>query len=246
MKIIAIVLHLIVALPISLFSQTEPSVKWSLSLSGGMAVPLSAYGKNDPEGSAIIHPEVQTPRIIGFQKSRSGFAKKGHYYNAELKLSLPNRIHFFLRSGQFVNPVTTAELSRFLTEKSRLQEVEHVDYEIFYFTPGIGYTKLFKNWVIGVGIFTGFAQSGYPYYKSILLYTTTDPPLIWGHDGERPRLNGLTYGGLLQIDYNITSHWTIGIESTFQKADFDYSMTTRIIPGFTPNPDFMTRLRLLY
>ncbi len=236
-RIIGLLIFMIV-LPYPLFSQTEPLIKWSLSLSGGLAVPLAAYGKNDPEGSAVYNTEVQNPWIIGFQKGRSGFAGMGHYYNAELKVSLPNSIHFFLRSGQFVNPVTTAELSLFLSGKHGIEKVEHVDYEIFYMTPGVGYSKTLKNWDLGISVFAGYAQINYPYYRSILLYTTTDPPLIWGHDGERPRLNALTYGGGFNINYNFTSHWAIGLESTYQKAAFDYSMTTRIIPGFTPNPEF--------
>jgi len=224
----------------SLFAQDElPKPKrWSFSLSGGAAIPVGSYGKNDAVNAAIYRKDTPIPTfIIGFDKAKSGFAKVGYYYNAELQFKFNSGIALFLRSGQLSNSVQTAVLSNFLTDLNDGEvEVEHVDYNVFYITPGIGYSKQFNHFDVGLSVFTGYANCNYPYYKAILLFTTTNPPRFWAHSGERPDLNALIIGSSFNFDYSITSNFRIGLEWIYQRANFKYEMSTETIPGSSPNP----------
>lgn len=222
---------------ISLFAQNKEWRGWHFSLSTGAAIPVGNYAKDDAASAAIYKTE-EPYNIIGFAKSESGFAKIGYYYNAELQYKFNNGIAFSLRSGRLVNSVHTEGLSNYLTKISNSGEVkvEHVDYNVFYVTPSVGYYKSFRSFDIGLNFFIGSAKCNYPYYKGILLYTTTDPPRIWAHDGERPNMNALMFGSLLNLNCRITSKFIVGLELTYQKANFEYEMMTRAIPGGNHNP----------
>jgi len=241
MKKLTILSVLILSGYTSLFAQDElPKPKrWSFSLSGGAAIPVGSYGKNDAVNAAIYlpdRPDAPIRYIIGFDKAKSGFAKTGYYYNADVQFKFNSGIFLSLRVGQINNPVQENVLSDFLTELSNGEvKVEHVDYSIFYIMPGIGYAKQFNNFDVGLSVFAGTANCNYPYYKGILLFTTTDPPEIWAHDGKRPNLNAFMIGSLLHLDYNITPKFAIGFEVMYQKADFGYEMTIRTIPGGSQN-----------
>lgn len=229
------VLILLVLLLVSVkyLSAQELSKRWQFFVSSGAALPIGNYGKNNPADAAVYRPDFQNTWVLGFHKEKSGFAKPGYYYNAALQFEFDNRIMLFLRSGNLTNSVQTNELSDFLTEISGNSpiQVEHVDYDVFYVASGVGYRKKIDNLFLGLGIFGGHANSSYPYYKAILLFTNTNPPIFWAHDGERPNLNGFTMGGLLNIDYNIASRFIVGLELTYQQANFNYEMRTRSIPG---------------
>mgnify|MGYP000532151001 CR=1 FL=1 len=244
MKQLVTILILIIAGYLSLTAQSGLPKQWTFSLSSGGAIPVGIYGKNDAANAAIYMPDIQNPWIIGLDKEKSGFAKTGYYYNAEIKFRFNHGIAVFLRSGQFKNSVQTDGISQFLTEKFALQKLEHVDYEVFYITPGLEYSRQFNNFNVGLSAFAGSSNCNYPYYKSILLYITTDPPPTWGHEGKRPNLKALCIGSLLNLDYRITSRFLMGLEVMYQKADFKYEMTTRTIPGFSPNPTIQNTLKL--
>ena len=50
-------------------------------------------------------------------------------------------------------------------------------------------------------------------------------------------------GGLLSVNYKI-KRITAGIEMVYQKANFRYDMTTRVIPGYTPNPEIHDKVKV--
>lgn len=232
MKNAIILFTLTIAIHQYLSAQIELAKPWTFSLGVGMAAPVGTYGKNDAPTAAVYAPNVPNPWIIGLNKTKSGFAKTGYYYNADLRYNFTGNIAFFIRTGQCINSVDTKILSNFLTELDKgTVAVEHVNYDIFYFTPGIEYYKTIKNFNVGLNLFTGLAQCKYPYYKWILLYTTTDPPIYWAHEGARPNLNALIIGSSLDINYKITSNIIMGFEAMYQRANFKYEMRTRAIPG---------------
>ena len=100
-----------------------------------------------------------------------------------------------------------------------------------------------KDWNINFAILGGLARSNYPYYKGTLLYSTVTPPLIWTHEGDQPSLKAFMGGGLLSVNYKI-KRITAGIEMVYQKANFRYDMTTRVIPGYTPNPEIHDKVKV--
>lgn len=216
----------------------------SISVVGGRSIPVGAFGKKNILNSAIYTSEdVLNPWIIGIDKSKSGFAQSGYFYNIQLNYSTNKSIVFLLRSGQTVNRVWTDGISNFLTNNYGDQKFEHVDYKIFYVSSGVDYEITKGNFSVCIGIFSGIAVSNYPYYQSILLYTTTNPPRIWAHEGEQPDLKGFFRGTHLSIDYRKSQKISWKFECAFQRADFDYKMTTRIIPGGNPNAQINDRLK---
>lgn len=238
MKNFIILSMFFLVLSLDLYGQEDIYNRFNISVSGGRAIPVGSFGNKDIINSAIYTPEdIQNPWVIGIDKSKSGFAESGYFFNIEMKYMLNQSFGLRLRTGYTFNSVWTEGITQFLSTNYGDQKFEHEDYKIFHAAPGLGYEKKVGNFNLGVGVFSGLALTNYPYYQSILLYTTTNPPIIWAHDGERPTLKAFLIGGALNIDYNATSQLTWGIECFLQSSNFDYSMTTRVIPGFSPNPE---------
>ncbi|MCK6618580.1 MAG: hypothetical protein L6Q51_13140 [Cyclobacteriaceae bacterium] len=238
MKNLIILSVLILTLYLDLFGQEDIHNRFSISVSGGRAIPVGSFGNKDIFSSAIYTPEdVQNPWVIGIDKSKSGFAEVGYFANLEMKYMLNKPIGLRLRTGYTFNSVWTDGITQFLSTNYGDQKFEHDDYKIFHAAPGIGYEKQIGNFNLGVGLYSGVAITNYPYYESILTYTTTNPHQKWAHDGDRPNLKALLLGASINIDYQSFSKLNWGIELSYQRSNFDYSMTTRVIPGFSPNPE---------
>ncbi len=229
-----------------LLSQDDIHNRFSISISGGWAIPVGSFGKKNIFTSAIYTPEdVQNPWVIGIDKSKSGFAEPGHFVNLEMKY-MPNKyIGLRLRTGYTFNSVRTEGITQFLTSRYGDQKFKHDDYKLLHIAPGLGYEKQIGNFNLGVGLYSGVALTNYPYYESTLLYTATNPPRIWAHDGERPTLKSFLISGAINIDYKVTSKLTWSIECSLQNSNFNYSVRTRIIPGGNPNPEINDSLKTL-
>ncbi|NEW82322.1 MAG: hypothetical protein GZ094_08160 [Mariniphaga sp.] len=238
MKQLSIILFIFSCLSPHLFAQNKLNDRFSFSISGGAAIPVGTFGMKDISNAVIYYvPNSNDPSykyLIGIDKSKSGFAKNGYCYNAQISYRMTNHVFLFLRAGQTKNSVQTSEISAFLTHRSDLQEFEEADYKIGSVTPGVGYTMSLKQWDISLGLFGGLARSKFPSYRSILLYTTTVPPITWGHEGETPNLFSFSKGGVLSINRRI-KQISAGIEITYQHSNFKYDITMRTIPGGTPN-----------
>lgn len=244
MKNFIIISVLILTLSFDLLGQEDIYNKFSISVSSGRAIPVGSFGNKDIINSAIYTSEVvQNPWVIGINKSKSGFAEPGYFVNLEMKYNLNQSIGVFLQTGYTSNSVSTDGITQFLTENYGNQKFEHDDYNIFHIAPGLGYEKKVGNFNLGVGLFSGLALTNYPYYESILLFSTTDPPQKWAHDSDRPNLRSLFLGTSINIVYQKTSKFNWGVELSYQSSNFDYSMTTRVIPGFSPNPEINNTLK---
>lgn len=245
MKNIAVILTSLFFFPFFSSAQSKPFKRWAFSLSAGAAIPVGVYGKTE---NATIYSTDQYRRFIGLDKSKSGFAKIGHYYNAAIQFHLNQNVILLLRSGKLINSVHTQELSDHLSAlfDGRVK-AEHDKYNVSYFALGIGYHKSFNKFNLGLDLFTGFTNSNYPYYEGILLYTTTTPPLNWAQDGPQPKLNALMMGSSLHFSHNISPVLAVGVDLMYQRADFDYVIATRIIPGYdiSPAADDIIKLRVL-
>lgn len=238
MKNFIILSMLMLTLCLDLLGQDDNYNRFSISVSGGRAIPVGSFGNKDIINSAIYTPEnVQNPWLIGIDKSKSGFAEPGYFVNLEMKYMLNQSFGLRLRTGYTFNSVWTDGITQFLSTNYGDQKFEHEDYKIFHATPGLGYEKKIGNFNLGVGVYSGLALTNYPYYESILLYTTTNPPQKWAHDGDRPNLKALLLGASINIEYQKSSKLNWGIVLSYQSSNFDYSMTTRVIPGFSPNPE---------
>jgi hypothetical protein len=114
--------------------------------------------------------------------------------------------------------------------------VAHDDANVFYITPGIGYSLTKGPFEIGFNVYTGYAQSNYPYYIATIEYLLS--PHYWGHRGEQPNLNTLAFGAGITLMYHLSSKFEIGIESSYFNAGFDYTITNEWYPGGNRGYDF--------
>lgn len=244
MKSFIIFVVLILTLSLDLMGQGDHYNKFSISISSGGAIPVGSYANMDIINSAIFTPEnVQNPWVIGIDKSKSGFAELGHFVNLGLNYNLSQSIDLNLQMGYSSNSVSTDGITQFLTTNFGNQKFEHDDYKIFHVAPGLGYKIMIGSFNFVVGVHSGLAITNYPYYQSILLFTTTDPPQIWAHDGDRSSLKALFIGTSININYQFSPKINLGVDLAYQSSNFEYSMRTRVIPGVSPNPEISDVLK---
>lgn len=225
---IVVIFFLLSSLPS--FSQELKKRKWNIIVSSGVAIPVGSYGNANASSSAII-PQPEN-FLAAFNKSESGFAKTGYYINSEIQFRLKKGVFFLIRGGKIQNSVQTQSLSEFLTQRFNTPvSVAHDDYKLYYITPGIGLSKTHKNFEFGFNVFIGYASCSYPYYKGVLLNSNTDPKIIWAHDGDRPTLESLTLGSGAFLRYTLLTQLSIGLDCSFQTAQFHYKISNRQIPG---------------
>jgi hypothetical protein len=219
---IGVIILLLSSLPS--FSQELKEKKWNIMISSGAAIPVGSYGNTDASSAAII-PQPQN-FLAAFDKGKSGFAKIGYYINAETQFRLKSGVFFLLRGGKIVNAVSTESLSDYLTQRFGTPvNVDHDDYRINYIAPGIGFSKTYKTIEFGFDIFIGYANCNYPYYKGVKLNSNTDPKIIWAHSGERPNLESVTLGNGIFLHYKLLEKLMIGLDCSFQYAQFQEDLT---------------------
>ncbi|WP_194973241.1 hypothetical protein [Aquiflexum lacus] len=216
-------------------SQTFNRGELAFSLSGGSSRPMAGFSGKDIASSIIYREDVTPPWEIGIKKSENGFARPGYYYAAQVNYGITNRFFVFLRAGSSNNPVAEQIIEDYF---STLWSVEvnftQTDYQLRTLAPGIGYSHRLGNWGLSTGLFAGNGRLEFPYYNLILTYTPSHKG-TWGHDGPRPDLNAFAYGGMFNLSYE-TGRIQTGLEILYQRADFEYSMTTRLVPGGNFNP----------
>ncbi len=201
----------------------------TFSVSAGAAVPVGVFAKKDMGSAAIYIQDREPPGVMGIAKSESGFAKLGYSYHAELSYGFSRHFYAFVRSGRSVNSISVSEMDDFFTGLHGLeQRFSHVDNELFTVSPGLGYSFQSGNWQYNAGIFAGYGRVNYPYFENLLVFTQSE--IIWAHDGERPDLSSWISGGLFSLKYS-KGRFRTGLEISYQRANFDYTMFPRTIPG---------------
>lgn len=209
------------------FCQEVKTKRWTFLVGSGVATPVGSYRNDNAYSAALYFPEPPN-FLLGFDKSKSGFAKPGYYLNTEVQFKLRSGVFFLLRGGKAVNTVNTKELSDFLTNWFGAQEFQHVDYSLKYLTSGVGFIKTLNDFDIGFDIFVGYANCNYPYYKSILQNNSAE---FWAQDGDQPTLESPTFGSQVFLHYTLLTNLSIGLDCSFQIAQFDYKISNRKIPG---------------
>jgi hypothetical protein len=219
-------------------AQTSNKGELAISLSGGSSRPLGGFEGKDMYTAAIFRENVSNPWVMGINKSENGFARPGYYYAAQMNYGISNRFFVFFRAGIANNPVAERVIEDYFFElyPGWGEGFNHTDYRIRTLTPGIGYSYQLRNWGFSTGLLAGRGQLAFPYFKMVVS-TATELQAFWGHDGPRPDLNSLAYGGIFNLSYE-TGRFRTGLEIVYQRADFDYSMTTRTIPGGNFNPEY--------
>ncbi len=232
---------LLIFMLMSLGVGAQTKGKLNFSVGGGIAFPVGVFAKKDMEAAAIYVPDRVPPAVASIAKSQSGFAKAGYYYHAELGYSFTKQFYAFVRSGTSVNPISVSEMSTFFSGLDGLeQQFSHEDNVLFSALPGLGYFIDKDPWKFSVGVFAGYGKVNYPYYEDHFVFTQTD--IIWAHSGSRPDLRSWVSGGMMKTTYNIKKI-TISFEALFQRADFDYEIYPKTIPGGSQSETFSDTLK---
>jgi hypothetical protein len=194
------ILIIFVMSTLSLFAQEDVTNRFSISFSGGAAIPIGSYASDNAAQSATYGPEDAKQWLIGFSKKTCGFARKGGYYNIAFTYHLTKHFSVLLQGGQLRNTIQTNTLDDYLSEYFQFPTtVLHDDVNVFYITPGIGYSLTKGPFEIGFNVYAGYAQSNYPYYIATIEYLSS--PHYWGDRGEQTNLNTLSYGAGITLHY---------------------------------------------
>ncbi|MBA4410759.1 MAG: hypothetical protein C0397_15210 [Odoribacter sp.] len=236
MKQLIIILVILFGIGQQLYAQNKILDRLSFSVGGGAAIPVGTFGMKDIHNSAVHYKEGQYDFIIGIDKSKSGFARLGYDYHAQLSYRLTNHLYVFLRAGQTTNSVEMSGISAFFTQKLEPIEFEEADYTIGSLTPGFGYKLSLKQWDLSIGLFGGRARTNFPVYKGTFTPNLGGfPPSTWAYEGETPDLNSFSTGGTLSVNRHI-KRISAGIEIAYQHASFKYDIRFRRIPGYDATP----------
>jgi hypothetical protein len=216
-----------------IYAQSRLSEKITLSVSPGLAFPIGVFAKKDIANAVIYMPDRIHPAISSIEKSKSGFAKIGYSFQGELSFKISNHFYSFIRSGLTSNPISVSEIEMFFIDLYKGEQgFSQVDNELFTVTPGLGYTFQRGKWEYNAGVFLGYGKINYPYYELQFLQT-----LIWAHSGPRPELSSWVSGGLVKVNHEV-GKFNTGLELLFQRANFDYNIFPRTIPGGSQSESF--------
>lgn len=237
MKQLIIILVILLGIGLQMFAQNKILDRLSFSVGGGAAIPVGTFGMKDMNNAAVHYKEGQYDRIIGIDKSKSGFARLGYDYHAQLNYRLTNHLYVFLRAGQTTNSVEMSGISAFFTQRWDPETIifEEADYTIGSLTPGFGYKLSLKHFDLSLGLFGGPARSNFPVYKGTFISDNGNPRAYWGYEGETPDLNSFLTGGTLSVNRRI-KRISAGFEIAYQHASFKYDIRFRRIPGYNPSP----------
>ena len=217
-------------------AQSNPSEKFAFTISAGPAFPVGVFAKKDIADAVIYEPDRNPAAVSSITKSKSGFAKVGYSIHAELSYKFSKHFYTFIRSGATINPISVSEMEDFFMNVYGVeQRFSHVNNELFTATPGLGYSFQKDKWRYNAGIFLGYGKINYPYYENALIFTGSN--LIWAHSGQRPDLSSWVSGGLVQVTYEFAK-FSAGLDVLFQRADFDYMIFPRTIPGGSQSQTF--------
>ncbi|KPQ19821.1 MAG: hypothetical protein HLUCCX10_01380 [Algoriphagus marincola HL-49] len=213
----------------SSFSQVNPPRRFSLSISAGPAIPVGVFGGKNMENAAVYFPDSSVPNLASISKASNGFAKVGYSIHGTLNYHFASNFYVFLRSGVTNNPISVVEMEDFVNDLYGLDfRFSHENNNMLSITPGLGYFLKKGSWEYRTGIFLGYGQINYPYYEMVRV--VGNETLTWAHAGSRPSLSSITVGGNLQVSRAI-GKFQLGLEVSYQRADFDYSIFPRTSPG---------------
>jgi|GEM_PF-875087 len=225
--------------------QVQSSEKFVVSVHTGLSIPSGSFGRSDIATSVYYSTlDPQGRWVSGIDKSKSGFAQTGYFVHAETLYKIRSVFGLFIRGGYTTNPVQTQGISDFLSSRSAEQRFVHEDYEMWFVAPGINLEKRWRAFAIHTSLSAGMAFADFPSYESILLYTTTDPPSVWRNIQPTPTLVSSIVGISVGFRYNVSKAFSLGLETLFQRSEFDYDVQMIIVPGGNPDDKISDRLKV--
>ena len=232
-----------------LFAQTDTIGRFTVSIGGGLALPVGSYASHDANEAAVFRGKDYGNKILGFSKKKNGFAETGYSVNLDIDYSLSSKWFVFIRGGYLSNKINTETMVDFFHNEYVEANVpvlpttvDHDDMNVLYLAPGIGYQFRIHKLHLGLSAFAGWGWSNYPGYLVVAndffhFGQKWDSPHLC--DGcEAPNLSSAVFGGILSVKYFMSNRVSLGLEISYFQSGFDYTMQNYHWPGGGPVSPF--------
>ena len=218
------------------FSQSRLSIE----VSGGFAFPVGSYSEKNASDAAVAHPDQGNDWIIGYTKSKAGFAKPGYYLQFNTNYRISKLFSANVIIGKSGNPTDASYLSEYVTENGQPSNYTgHSDYRFTYLLPGFGIQKNLGNKLAKLSINMGPSTCNYPSFT-----THFQNDITWETINGTRNISGLMYRVAFTLNQKISERLAIGLNFNYATASLDYTQQTSYTPGFTPNPSFEDTLKM--
>jgi hypothetical protein len=225
----------ILCTPACLQAQQSKLSGLSLSVSGGLAIPVGAYKSNNPENSVIL-TESGFPMFNGFNKRGNAAALQGYTWNAEVKYALPTNWAFSFSVTSTFNTVETDLINTYLNDQFGRQglvtyQVNQRDYQVMFYSLGVNKLRYWKNIFAGGGVDIGLGIMNFPLYDVTIIETSSGNNYPIYHFGYTPKSKSFTLGLEAEAGYKFSSHFSTSFNIIYRTADFLYDIGLMPVGG---------------
>jgi hypothetical protein len=219
----------------SVNAQDVNQPRWSVSVSGGLAIPLGAYKSTNPE-SSVVTGELGFPMFNGFNKKENAAALQGYTWNAEVKYTLPSNWAFSFAVTNTFNMVETDVIDAYLNDQFGRQgsvtyQVNQRDYQVMFYSLGVNKLRNWKNFFAGGGVDIGLGIMNYPLYDVTIIITSSGDNIPIYHVGYTQNSKSFALGLEAEAGYKFSSHFSTSLNIIYRTADFLYDIGLQPVGG---------------
>jgi hypothetical protein len=231
--ILIVFFKLCVLLPVHAQELKQP--QWSVSVSGGLAIPVGAYKSTNPE-SSVVTGELGFPMFNGFNKKGNAAALQGYIWNAEVKYTLPSDWAFSFAVTSTFNQVETDVIDAYLNDQFGRQglvtyQVNQRDYEVMFYSLGAKKSKQWEHFFAGGGVDVGLGIMNFPLYDVTIIVTSSGNNHPFYHVGYTPNSKSFALGLEAEAGYKFSSHFSTSLNIIYRTADFLYDIGLQPVGG---------------
>lgn len=195
----------------------------------GGSIPVGSFARENYSG-IFDFLTSSSPRYLGIQKSRNGYAKPGSQMSLGVgfRTSIPVKISVIYHQSQNSLPVKQLEttIRNGLPQPvQREQFLVHSDYQLKSVLSEMSYIWDKRKWQGSIGLLAGLGRLAYPDY--LYFYD----PFNFANDNSKTPIDGLVTGLVSSLSFEILDGLRIGGRVSYQHADFNYRYVLRLIPG---------------
>lgn len=222
-----------------LHAQENP--RWHISLSGGWALPVGSFSGIAPETG--IADDEGSGEFNGFDKEGNSYARNGYAIGLRVQYRIKSNWYLTSMFGRSFNTVDSEVMREYLNRYANENwtynppiggyrfQVDHQNYQVMYFLPGVAYTTNMGRWQFSVNPQLGIATMSYPEYSIIFLWIED---AAFQHRGETPSIQTLMWGSSVQLSYQLNKRFSAGLNVAYLSANFPYDISLIARGGALP------------
>jgi|GEM_PF-2798436 len=220
-------------------AQTKFLSRFNLSVTGGMTLPVGAFGKktlpDDQLSYKVVHENGRYTTYLagGYSRDSAAFASVGFNYSTELSYNLFGPIKVLFQYSWVNNPVDNEAASNYIQSVGWDEHIQN-NYHLRQYGLGLAYQKtIHNNLDLEFGFIAGYGSINYPTFK--LRWTPGDQPLTFQPDEDyKPlpdRLQNIGYSVRIGSTYWFSHILGLRVNASYMHYNFKYNMVMRIVPG---------------